>query len=113
MEARRVGELSGGQRQRVAIARALSTSPQVVFADEPTGALDPSTGAQVLGLLRDAVDHGGVTVVMVTHDPSVAALSDRLVLLQAGRIAADGATPDVSTIAARLRAVAPTSKAAR
>jgi putative ABC transport system ATP-binding protein len=105
LESRPVGELSGGQRQRVAVARALITRPAVVFADEPTGALDPTTGAMVLDLLRDAADRDGVTVVMVTHDPAAAAFSDRLVLLRTGRIVADGRTPDTATIAARLRAV--------
>jgi putative ABC transport system ATP-binding protein len=102
---RRVGELSGGQRQRVAVARALVTRPAVIFADEPTGALDPTTGGQILLLLRDAVDRDGVTVVMVTHDPTAAEVSDRLVLLRAGGLVADFATPDATTIAARLRAV--------
>jgi putative ABC transport system ATP-binding protein len=102
---RPVGELSGGQRQRVAVARALITRPAVVFADEPTGALDPTTGAMILDLLRVAVDRDGVTVVMVTHDPAAATFSDRLVLLRAGRVVADGATPDTASIAARLRAV--------
>ncbi|WP_203899034.1 ABC transporter ATP-binding protein [Virgisporangium aliadipatigenens] len=105
LASRPVGELSGGQRQRVAVARALITRPAVVFADEPTGALDPSTGATVLGLLRDAVDRDGVTVVMVTHDPGAAGFSDRLVLLRDGRIVADGPTPDPVAIAERLRAV--------
>jgi putative ABC transport system ATP-binding protein len=105
LDGRPVGELSGGQRQRVAIARALVTNPTVVFADEPTGALDPTTGGQILGLLRDAVDRDRLTVVMVTHDPTTAAVTDRLVLLREGRIVADGATPDPATIAARLRAV--------
>ena len=105
-EHRPVGELSGGQRQRVAVARALITGPEVVFADEPTGALDPTTGHQILGLLRSAVDDRGVTVVMVTHDPLAASMSDRLVLLRDGRVAVDRATPDVATIAAELRAVA-------
>jgi putative ABC transport system ATP-binding protein len=102
---RRVGELSGGQRQRGAVARALVTRPAVIFADEPTGALDPTTGGQVLGLLRAAVDRDGVAVVMVTHDPTAAAVSDRLVLLRAGRLVADFTTPDAATIATRLRAV--------
>jgi putative ABC transport system ATP-binding protein len=102
---RRVGELSGGQQQRVAVARALVTRPAVVFADEPTGALDPTTGGRVLRLLRDAVDREGVTVVMVTHDPVAARISDRLLLLRDGRLVADSATPDVATIAARLAAV--------
>jgi putative ABC transport system ATP-binding protein len=101
----RVGELSGGQQQRVAVARALVTRPAVVFADEPTGALDPTTGGRVLGLLRDAVDDLGVTVVMVTHDPAAARVSDRLLLLRDGRLVADTPTPDAVTIAARLAAV--------
>jgi putative ABC transport system ATP-binding protein len=105
-EHRPVGELSGGQRQRVAVARALVTGPSVVFADEPTGALDPTTGHQILELLRSAVDERAVTVVMVTHDPLAAAVSDRLVLLRSGRVVADRVTPDAATIAADLRAVA-------
>jgi putative ABC transport system ATP-binding protein len=105
-EDRPVGELSGGQRQRVAVARALITGPDVVFADEPTGALDPTTGQHILNLLRSAVDERGVTVVMVTHDPLAACVSDRLVLLRAGRVVADEETPDAATIAAELRAVA-------
>lgn len=104
LAARKVGELSGGQRQRVALARALITAPTVIFADEPTGALDPTTGAQVLRLLRDTCDQDGVTVVMVTHDPTAAAWSDRLVLLHSGSIVADSTTPDAETIADRLRA---------
>jgi putative ABC transport system ATP-binding protein len=101
----RVGELSGGQQQRVAVARALVTRPVVVFADEPTGALDPTTGARVLGLLRAAVDRLGVTVVMVTHDPAAARVSDRLLLLRDGRLVADTPTPDTAAIATRLAAV--------
>lgn len=102
---RPVGALSGGQRQRVAIARALVTRPAVIFADEPTGALDPTTGAHILALLRAAVDHDGVTVVMVTHDPAAAAVSDRLVLLRAGTPASDTPTPDEPTIGAELAAL--------
>jgi putative ABC transport system ATP-binding protein len=104
---RPVGELSGGQCQRVAIARALATGPAVIFADEPTGALDPTTGGHILALLRRAVDADGVTVVMVTHDPVAAAWSDRLVLLREGTVASDSATPDASTIGIELAAVAP------
>jgi putative ABC transport system ATP-binding protein len=104
---RRVGELSGGQRQRVAVARALVTRPAVVFADEPTGALDPTTGGQILRLLRTGVDRHGVAVVMVTHNPVAAEVSDRLVLLRAGRLVGDFPTPDAAAIASRLRAVSP------
>ena len=102
---RPVGELSGGQRQRVAVARALVTRPAVVFADEPTGALDPTTGGQVLRPAARGRRPGRLTVVMVSHDPPAAAVSDRLLLLRDGRLVADGATPDAATIAARLRAV--------
>ncbi len=102
---RPVGQLSGGQRQRVAIARALVTGPAVIFADEPTGALDPTTGGQILGLLRDAVDRDGATVVMVTHDPVAAAWSDRVILLHRGGLAADGPAGGAASIADRLRAV--------
>ncbi|MCX4667212.1 ABC transporter ATP-binding protein [Streptomyces sp. NBC_01381] len=83
---RRPGELSGGQQQRVAIARALVTAPDVVFADEPTGALDTTTAAEILGLLRSAVDGMGATVVMVTHDPAAAAYADRVLFLADGVI---------------------------
>jgi putative ABC transport system ATP-binding protein len=100
-----VGELSGGQRQRVAVARALITAPTVIFADEPTGALDPATGAQILALLRTAADRDGVTVLMVTHDPAAAAWSDRLVLLREGAVADDGPASDPAEIARRLRDV--------
>jgi putative ABC transport system ATP-binding protein len=82
----RPAELSGGQQQRVAIARALFTRPAVVFADEPTGALDSGTSAEVISLLRDAVDAFGQTVVIVTHDPDAAAAADRLIRLRDGRI---------------------------
>jgi len=81
---RRPAELSGGQQQRVAIARALITRPEVIFADEPTGALDPHTAVGVLRLLRGAAD--GTTVVIVTHDPQVTRFCDRAVFLQGGRV---------------------------
>jgi putative ABC transport system ATP-binding protein len=82
----RPSELSGGEQQRVAIARALATRPDVVFADEPTGALDIGASRQVLGLLRQAVDGRGQTVVMVTHDPVAAAYADRVLFLADGRL---------------------------
>jgi putative ABC transport system ATP-binding protein len=88
-ERRRPSQLSGGQQQRVAIARALVTEPEVIFADEPTGALDPDTARDVLRLLREAVDHFGATVVMVTHDPVAASFADRVVHLADGRIVTD------------------------
>src|SRR4051794_25099199 len=83
----RPGQLSGGQQQRVAIARALIARPEIVFADEPTGALDTKNGRAVLDLLRSLVDHDGRTVVMVTHDPKAAAFADRVIFLADGRIA--------------------------
>ncbi|GGW80199.1 ABC transporter ATP-binding protein [Streptomyces lomondensis] len=83
---RRPGQLSGGQQQRVAIARALVTRPDVVFADEPTGALDTTTATEILTLLRQAVDTQGATVVMVTHDPAAAAWADRVLFLTDGEI---------------------------
>ncbi|MZD05559.1 ATP-binding cassette domain-containing protein [Streptomyces sp. SID5785] len=100
---RRPGELSGGQQQRVALARALVTAPDVIFADEPTGALDTTTAAEVLGLLRTAVDRSGATVVMVTHDPAAAAYADRVLFLADGLLVdhLDGAPAD--RIAARMR----------
>jgi putative ABC transport system ATP-binding protein len=85
----RPSALSGGQRQRVAIARALVTEPAVLFADEPTGALDSDTSRQVMALLRDLVDVHGQTVVLVTHDPAAVAWADRVVLLADGRVADD------------------------
>jgi putative ABC transport system ATP-binding protein len=86
----RPGELSGGQQQRVAVARALVSRPAVVFADEPSGNLDSKSSGDVLGLLRDAVDNFGQTVVMVTHDAHAAAYADRLLVLADGRIVHDG-----------------------
>jgi putative ABC transport system ATP-binding protein len=98
----RPAQLSGGEQQRVAIARALSVQPAVVFCDEPTGALDTGTAAQVLALLRRAVDSRGQTVVMVTHDPVAASYADRVVFLADGRIVDDLAARDATTIAERL-----------
>jgi putative ABC transport system ATP-binding protein len=78
-------ELSGGEQQRVAIARALLLSPAVVLADEPTGNLASRAGGQILALMRDLNRDEGVTIVMVTHDPSAAAIADRIVFLRDGR----------------------------
>ena len=92
-------QLSGGEQQRVAIARALSVRPEAIFCDEPTGALDSTTAAQVLGLLRQAVDVDHQTVVMVTHDPVAAAYAHRVVLLADGRIVDDLTAPDAQQVA--------------
>jgi putative ABC transport system ATP-binding protein len=88
--AHKPAEMSGGQQQRVAVARALIARPSVVFADEPTGNLDSKASADVLDLLRQAVDGFGQTVVMVTHDARAAAHADRLLVLADGRIVHDG-----------------------
>lgn len=79
-------ELSGGQQQRAAVARALASEPEVICADEPTGNLDTQSGAELLGMLRTAVDEQGQTIVMVTHDASAAAFADRVIFLVDGRI---------------------------
>jgi len=84
----RPAQLSGGQQQRVAIARALVTRPEVLFADEPTGALDTHTSAEILALLREIVDRDGQTIVMVTHDPVAAEYADRSVHFEDGRVVA-------------------------
>ena len=101
--AHRPGELSGGQQQRVALARALVTRPEVIFADEPTGALDSTTGAEVLALLRRSVDEWGQTVVMVTHDANAAAVADRVVLLADGQVAGELVDPAVDAVLAAVR----------
>jgi putative ABC transport system ATP-binding protein len=98
----RPSQLSGGQQQRVAIARALVTRPEVVFADEPTGALDTKTGRGVLALLREVVDDDGHTVVMVTHDPVAAAHADRVLVLADGRIADMLEAPTADEVAEQL-----------
>jgi putative ABC transport system ATP-binding protein len=82
----RPSELSGGEQQRVAIARALVTRPDVLFADEPTGALDTRTSREVLGLFRQAVDQHQQTLIMVTHDPVAAAYADRVLFLSDGAL---------------------------
>jgi putative ABC transport system ATP-binding protein len=95
-------ELSGGQQQRVAIARALVTRPAVIFADEPTGALDTRTARDVLGLLRESVDRYGQTVVMVTHDPVAASYADRVVFLADGQFVGELRNPTADAVAERM-----------
>lgn len=95
-------ELSGGQQQRLAVARALIAGPAVVFADEPTGALDSTAAAQVLGLLRTAATDLGQTIVMVTHDPVAAAHADAVVYLLDGQVVGRMARPTADAVAAQL-----------
>src|SRR3954470_14722912 len=101
----RPAELSGGQQQRVAISRAIITRPDVLFADEPTGALDSRAGREVLALLRAMVDTREQTVIMVTHDPFAAAQADRVVFLADGRVAAEMTAPTPQAVAERMTAL--------
>jgi putative ABC transport system ATP-binding protein len=96
-------ELSGGQQQRVAAARALVSRPAVVFADEPTGALDSRSGAELLGFLRDAARDHGQTVVMVSHDPKAASYAGRLLFLADGRIVDEMADPTAERVLDRMK----------
>jgi putative ABC transport system ATP-binding protein len=102
----RPAELSGGQQQRVAVARALASEPAVIFADEPTGNLDSATSTEILGLLRRAVDEFGQAVVMVTHEPSAAAIADRVIFLDDGQVVADDSGLDADQILDRMKALA-------
>lgn len=86
LEKHRTGEMSGGQSQRVALARALVTEPKVLFADEPTGSLDSLASEQVMELLVKAAREQGTTVVLVTHDPRIAAYADREVMVRDGKV---------------------------
>ncbi|NAZ77415.1 ATP-binding cassette domain-containing protein [Kineococcus sp. T13] len=93
LERRRPGQLSGGQAQRVAIARALVGRPEVVFADEPTGALDQATGQEVLALLTGAARAQGSALVVVTHDPGVARWCERTLAVRDGRVVQEFRAP--------------------
>ncbi|MEU8387327.1 ABC transporter ATP-binding protein [Micromonospora sp. NPDC048842] len=98
----RPGEMSGGQQQRVAIARALITQPEVLFGDEPTGALDSTTSREVLTMLRAMVDEQRQTIVMVTHDPVAASYADRVVFLADGHLNGELEAPTAEAVAARM-----------
>ena len=102
----RPSELSGGQQQRVAVARALISRPDVVFADEPTGALDSRASTELLRFLRSVVDDLGQTVVMVTHDPEAASYADRLVVLRDGQIVHDAEAGTADDVIELMKAVA-------
>jgi putative ABC transport system ATP-binding protein len=95
-------QLSGGERQRVAVARALVCEPAVVFADEPTGALDLGTADEILGLLRECVELDGRTLVMVTHDPNAAARAERVLFLANGTFVDELSMPSSEQVAARI-----------
>jgi putative ABC transport system ATP-binding protein len=96
-------ELSGGQQQRVAVARALVPRPDIVFADEPTGALDSSTGTEILGFMRRAVNDTGQTIVMVTHDPHAASYADTVLFLADGQIVDQMDSPTTDRVLDRMK----------
>jgi putative ABC transport system ATP-binding protein len=96
-------QLSGGQQQRVAVARALVPKPDIVFADEPTGALDSSTGTEILTFMRQAVDETGQTIVMVTHDPHAASYADDVLFLTDGEIVDSMSDPTTDRVLDRLK----------
>ena len=96
-------QLSGGQQQRVAVARALVPRPDIVFADEPTGALDSKTGIEILTFMRDAVDHSGQTIVMVTHDPHAASYADNVLFLEDGQIIDEMSEPTADRVLDRMK----------
>src|SRR5690606_10238446 len=101
----RPNEMSGGQQQRVACARALVSRPEIVFADEPTGNLDSTSGAEVLSFLRRSVDEFGQTIVMVTHDPVAASHTDRVVFLADGRVVSELREPTAETVLERMSSI--------
>ncbi|WP_062518775.1 ABC transporter ATP-binding protein [Demequina silvatica] len=96
-------ELSGGQQQRVAVARALVARPELIFADEPSGNLDSRSGAELLGFMRRAVKEFGQTIAMVTHDPSAASYSDRVLFLADGRIVDEMREPTADRVLDRMK----------
>ncbi|MBZ5740459.1 ABC transporter ATP-binding protein [Nocardioides mangrovi] len=96
-------ELSGGQQQRVAVARALVPRPDIVFADEPTGALDSRTGIEILSFMRRAVDETGQTIVMVTHDPHAASYANTVLFLEDGQIVDSMEAPTADRVLDRMK----------
>ncbi|MEH6940902.1 ABC transporter ATP-binding protein [Bacillus sp. JJ722] len=99
----RPSEMSGGQQQRVAVARALITRPDILFADEPTGALDTRTGLDILELLRETVDELQQTLVMVTHDPNAASIADRVIFMADGQVTGELVAPTTAKIMDRMK----------
>ncbi len=99
----RPNELSGGQQQRVAVARALASRPQIIFADEPTGNLDSTTGGEILAFMRHAVRELGQTIVMVTHDPVAASYADRVIFLADGKIVDEMTEPSSERVLDRMK----------
>jgi putative ABC transport system ATP-binding protein len=99
----RPAELSGGQQQRVAAARALASRPEIIFADEPTGALDTRNGAELLGFLRRSVKEFGQTVVMVTHDAAAASYAERVVFLADGAVVDEMRGPTADSVLDRIK----------
>jgi putative ABC transport system ATP-binding protein len=102
----RPSQLSGGQQQRIACARALINQPELIFADEPTGNLDSSSSAEVLGFLRRAVDEHGQAIVMVTHDAQAASNADRVVFLADGRLVRELQAPTVDSVLEAMKEIA-------
>lgn len=96
-------ELSGGQQQRVAVARALVARPEIIFADEPSGNLDSKSGAELLSFMRRAVKEFGQTIVMVTHDPTVASYADRILFLEDGQIVDEMHEPTAEKVLDRMK----------
>jgi len=101
----RPNALSGGQQQRVACARALVSRPSIVFADEPTGNLDSTSGAEVLSFLQQSVRDFGQTIVMVTHDPVAASYSDRVIFLADGQIVDEIREPNAERVLEQMAAI--------
>jgi len=101
----RPSELSGGQQQRVAVSRALASRPQIIFADEPTGNLDSTTGAEILDFMRRAVRELGQTIVMVTHDPVAASYADRVIFLADGEVVDELHAPTPESVLDRMKSL--------